>query len=62
MTTLNAANALLVIAALLGLVFGGRYLSARTFMPYQATAAGKSWSELDARDSQFCFFQIDVAA
>jgi len=44
---LNAAIARLVVAALLGLVFGGRYLNARTFMPYHATAAGKSWSELD---------------
>ncbi len=44
---LNAAIARLVVAALLGLVFGGRYLNARTFMPYHATAAGNSWSELD---------------
>jgi hypothetical protein len=45
---LNAAIALLVIAALLGLVFGGWYLSARTFMPYQAIASGKTWPELES--------------
>jgi hypothetical protein len=41
MTMLNAGVAILVIAALSGLVFGGQYRSARSFMPYQATAANK---------------------
>jgi hypothetical protein len=41
MTMLNAGVAILVIAALSGLVFGDRYPSARSFMPYQATAANK---------------------
>ncbi len=37
----------LLLAALLSIFFGVRYLRAKEFMPYHAVVAGKSWSELD---------------
>lgn len=38
---------LLLLAALLALFFGVRYLSAQEFMPYHAVVAGKSWAQLE---------------
>lgn len=38
---------LLLLAALLALYFGVRYLSAQQFMPYHAAVSGKSWSQLE---------------
>lgn len=37
---------LLSLAALIAILFGIRYFMAKAFMPYHATVAGKSWSEL----------------
>ncbi len=37
----------LLLAALLAIFFGVRYLRAKEFMPYHAVVAGKSWSELE---------------
>ena len=39
--------ALLAIAGLISTLFGVRYFFARQFMPYHATVAGRSWSELE---------------
>lgn len=39
--------ALLAIAGLISILFGVRYFFASEFMPYHATVAGKSWSELE---------------
>ena len=36
-----------VLAALVSVVFGIRYLRTKEFMPYHAVVAGKSWSELE---------------
>jgi hypothetical protein len=36
------------LAALVSLAFGVRYFLAREFMPYHATVAGRSWSELES--------------
>ena len=38
---------LLLLAALLPIAFGLRYLRTKEFMPYHAVVAGKSWTELD---------------
>jgi hypothetical protein len=38
---------LLSIAAAVSILFGVRYCLAREFMPYHATVAGRSWSELE---------------
>src|SRR5438067_8575240 len=38
---------LLLLAALLPIAFGVRYLRTKEFMPYHAVVAGKSWIELD---------------
>lgn len=37
----------LLLAALLTIFFGVRYLRTKEFMPYHAVVAGKSWSELE---------------
>jgi hypothetical protein len=37
----------LLLAALLSIFFGVRYLRTKEFMPYHAVVAGKSWSELE---------------
>ena len=37
----------LLLAAILSIFFGVRYLRTREFMPYHAVVAGKSWSELE---------------
>jgi len=39
----------LVLAALLALAFGARYLLAKAFMPYHAAVLGKSWPALEPR-------------
>lgn len=39
----------LVLAALLALAFGARYLLAKAFMPYHAAVLGKSWTVLEPR-------------
>jgi hypothetical protein len=38
---------LLLLAALLAIYFGVRYLSTEEFMPYHAVVAGKSWAQLE---------------
>ena len=37
----------LVLAAMLGILFGIRYLRTGQFMPYHAVVCGKSWSDLE---------------
>ena len=39
----------LVLAAVLALAFGARYLLTKAFMPYHAAVLGKSWPELEPR-------------
>lgn len=39
----------LVLAAVLALAFGARYVLTKAFMPYHATVLGKSWAELEPR-------------
>ncbi|HEY2337940.1 MAG TPA: hypothetical protein VGI18_11300, partial [Burkholderiales bacterium] len=39
----------LVLAAVLALAFGARYVSTKTFMPYHAAVLGKSWPVLEPR-------------
>ena len=39
----------LVLAALLALALGVRYLLTKTFMPYHATVLGKPWTDLEPR-------------
>ncbi len=39
----------LVLAALLALAFGARYLLTKAFMPYHAAVLGKSWPALEPR-------------
>src|SRR6188474_2378793 len=39
----------LVLAALLALTFGARYLLTKAFMPYHAAVLGKSWPALEPR-------------
>lgn len=39
-------SALLGVAGVIAILFGFRYALAREFMPYHATVAGRSWSEL----------------
>ena len=39
----------LVLAALLALAFGARYLLTKSFMPYHAAVLDKSWSVLEPR-------------
>lgn len=39
----------LVLAAVLALVFGVRYLLTRSFMPYHADVLGKAWPTLEPR-------------
>lgn len=39
---------LLLLAAVISIAFGLRYLLAHQFMPYHAVVAGKAWSEIDA--------------
>jgi len=36
----------LVLAAVLALAFGGRYLLTKSFMPYHASVLDKSWPAL----------------
>ena len=36
-----------LLAALIGLFLGAKYLRTPTFMPYQQRALGKTWDELD---------------
>jgi hypothetical protein len=38
---------LLLLAALLAIYFGVRYLGTQEFMPYHAVVAGKSWAQLE---------------
>lgn len=38
---------LLLLAALLAIYFGVRYLNTQEFMPYHAVVAGKSWAQLE---------------
>jgi len=38
---------LLLLAALLAIYFGVRYLSTQEFMPYHAVVSGKSWAQLE---------------
>ena len=38
-----------MLAALLALAFGARYLLAKAFMPYHAAVLGKSWPALEPR-------------
>jgi hypothetical protein len=38
-----------VLAALLALAFGARYLLTKAFMPYHAAVLGKSWPALEPR-------------
>jgi len=38
---------LLAIAALMGVAFGLRYLTARNWTPYHAAVAGRRWEDLD---------------
>lgn len=40
-------SALLGVAGVIAILFGFRYALAREFMPYHATVAGRSWSELE---------------
>jgi hypothetical protein len=44
-----AALASLVLAAVLALAFGARYVLTKTFMPYHAAVLGKSWPALEPR-------------
>jgi hypothetical protein len=39
----------LVLAAVLALVSGARYLLTKVFMPYHAAVLGKSWPVLEPR-------------
>jgi len=39
----------LVLAAVLALAFGVRYVLTKAFMPYHAAVLGKSWPELEPR-------------
>lgn len=39
----------LVLAALLALVFGARYVLTKAFMPYHGAVLGKSWAVLEPR-------------
>jgi hypothetical protein len=41
------ALAPLVLAALVSIAFGIRYLATKQFMPYHAVVSGRSWSELE---------------
>jgi hypothetical protein len=45
---LRLALILLLLAAIISIVFGVRYLLARQYLPYHAVVAGKPWAELDA--------------
>ena len=42
------ALVLILLAALISIFFGLRYLLARQFMPYHAVVAGKQWTDLDS--------------
>lgn len=46
---LRVSLTLLLLAALISIFFGVRYLLAREFMPYHAVVAGKAWADLDPR-------------
>ena len=39
--------ALVVVAALISIAFGIRYIVSSQYMPYHAVVAGRSWSELE---------------
>jgi hypothetical protein len=39
----------IVLAAVLALAFGVRYLLTKSFMPYHAAVVGKPWAELEPR-------------
>jgi hypothetical protein len=39
---------LILLAALISVFFGLRYLLARQFMPYHAVVAGRPWTDLDS--------------
>ena len=44
-----AAVVSLVLAALLALAFGARYVLTKTFMPYHAAVLDKSWPGIEPR-------------
>ena len=51
----------LVLAAVLALAFGVRYLLTKTFMPYHATVLGKSWTDLEPRLQVIILGMLKVA-
>jgi hypothetical protein len=51
----------LVLAAVLALAFGARYVLTRAFMPYHAAVLGKSWSELEPRLQTIILGMLKVA-
>ena len=55
------ASVSLVLAAVLALVFGARYVLTRTFMPYHAAVLGKSWPTLEPRLQTIILGMLRVA-
>lgn len=51
----------LVLAALLALAFGARYLLTKAFMPYHAAVLGKSWPALEPRLQLIILGMLKVA-
>jgi hypothetical protein len=44
---LNFALAAVLVVALIGIVFGVRYMRREAFLPYHAAVVGKPWAQLD---------------
>lgn len=51
----------LLLAALLALAFGARYVLTKTFMPYHAAVLGKGWSALEPRLQAIILGMLKVA-
>jgi len=51
----------LVLAAVLALAFGARYLLTKAFMPYHAAVLGKSWAVLEPRLQSIILGMLKVA-
>ena len=51
----------LLLAAVLALAFGARYVLSKTFMPYHAAVLGKSWPALEPRLQVIILGMLKVA-
>ena len=57
----TAGLLLIALAGLIAIVFGVRYLSTKTFMPYHEAVSGRSWGSLEPRLQAVILGMLKVA-